>query len=228
MELREPAGDADLALGATRVVLLRHGQTAWNVEGRYQGHLESDLTAAGLAQAAALARRAAGQGLEAVYASDLRRAQQTAARIAAAVGLPVQVDPGLRERHLGIFQGLLKAETQARFPEEYARFKGGGPDHAVPGGESARDCQRRVLAALERIVRRHAGGRIVVVSHGGVLGAVFRHTLGIPLEAPRRFEPGNGSWNVFRHEAGRWHLETWGDVTHLAGGAGGGEPAEAG
>lgn len=220
MELKRPAG-AEPSSPGTRVVLLRHGQTEWNVEGRYQGHLESSLTPAGLAQAAALARRAAGQALEAVYASDLRRARQTAAVIAEALGLPVQVDPGLRERHLGIFQGLLKDETKARYPEEYRRYKAGGPDHVVPGGESMRQCQQRTLAALGRIVARHPGGGILVVSHGGVLGALFRHTLGIPLEAPRRFEPGNGSWNVFRHEEGEWHLETWGDVTHLGGPAAG-------
>lgn len=219
MELSGEAG-ASLPIQATRVVVLRHGQTEWNVEGRYQGHLESSLTPAGLAQAEALARRAVGQGLEVVYASDLRRARQTAEVIAGALGLPVHLEPGLRERHLGIFQGLLKSETKAQHPEEYRRFKAGGADHAVPGGESARQCQQRVLATLGRMVARHAGGRLLVVSHGGVLGALFRHTLGIPLEAPRRFEPGNGTWNVFRHADDQWHLETWGDASHLGGGDG--------
>lgn len=226
MELSSEAGAGGVEQ-ATHVVVLRHGETEWNVEGRYQGHLESSLTAAGVAQAEALARRAARDTFTALYASDLRRARQTADLIASTLGLPVQLDPGLRERHLGIFQGLLKSEVKGRYPEEYRRYKAGGPDHAMPGGESARQCQQRILRSFEAMVERHPGARILVVSHGGVLGALFRHVLGIPLEAPRRFEPGNAGWNVFRHADGAWQLETWGDVSHLAG-AGGGAGRRAG
>jgi len=201
----------------TLIILLRHGETTWNVEGRYQGHLDSPLTPRGESQARALARRLAGVKFGALCSSDLGRASRTAAIIAQATGHEVRLDARLRERHLGIFQGLLKSEIKQKLPDEYRLFKTAGPDHAVPGGESTRQSAQRSIACLEELARCHAGETIVVVAHGGTISALLRHTLGIPLGTPRRFERFNASWNVFTWDDGKWRLETWGDLSHLGG-----------
>ena len=206
-------------MSVTRVILLRLGETAWNIEGRYQGQLDSPLTPAGVAQANALARRLASVKFAVLYSSDLGRARQTAACIGESSGHEIRTDPRLRERHLGIFQNLLKAELKQKFPEEYRLFKSGGPDYVIPQGESGRQAADRSNACLEEIARRHPDESIVIVAHGGNISALLRHTLDIPLAAPRRFERFNASWNVFTLEDGKWLLETWGDVSHLDTGA---------
>jgi probable phosphoglycerate mutase len=199
----------------SRILILRHGETTWNVEGRYQGHLDSPLTPRGEAQADALARRLTGVNFAALYSSDLGRASRTAGIIAQATGHEFRPDPRLREQHLGIFQGLLKSEIKQKLADEYRLFKTAGPDHAMPGGESARQSAERSLACLEELARRHSGETMVVVAHGGTISALLRHTLGIPLGTPRRFERFNASWNVFTWNDGKWRLATWGDVSHL-------------
>jgi len=205
-------------MAATRIILLRHGETTWNVEGRYQGHLDSPLSPRGEAQARALAQRLAGMKFAALYSSDLGRARQTADAIAKATGHEIRVDPQLRERHLGIFQGLLKSEMKQKFAHDYHLFKTAGSDHALPGGESARQAAQRNITCLEDLARRHPDETIVVVAHGGTISALLRHTLGIPPGTPRRFERFNASWNVFTWDLddSRWRLETWGDLSHLS------------
>jgi probable phosphoglycerate mutase len=204
-------------VSVTRVILLRHGETTWNIEGRYQGQLDSPLTPVGIAQAQALARRFAGAKFTALYSSDLGRALETATCIAKTSGHEVRADARLRERHLGIFQNLLKADLKQKFSEQYRLFKSGGPDYVIPQGESGRQAAERSNACLEELARRHAGETIVVVAHGGTISALLRHTLGIPLGTPRRFGRRNASWNVFLWDDGKWFLETWGDVSHLEG-----------
>lgn len=202
-------------MASTRVILLRHGETVWNLEGRYQGQLDSPLTPSGLAEARALAHRLAGVRFAALYSSDLTRARRTAECIAEATRHEVRTDPRLRERHLGIFQSLCKAELKQQFPDEYRLFKSGGPDHVIRQGESARQAADRGNTCLEELARHHADETIAVVAHGGTLSALLRHALGIPLGAPRRFERCNASWNLFSYDRNKWLLETWGDVSHL-------------
>jgi len=207
-------------MSRTRIILLRHGETAWNVEGRYQGQLDSALTPTGLAQARALGSRLAGAQLSALYSSDLGRARQTAELIAETTGHEVRTDVRLRERHFGIFQGLRKAELKSL--EQYRLFKAGGSDHVIPEGESAQQAADRSNACLEELAARHVGGDLVVVAHGGTLSALLRHTLGLPLAGARRFARFNASWNVFARRKDRWFLETWGDVSHLEASSSGG------
>jgi probable phosphoglycerate mutase len=202
-------------MATTRLILLRHGETLWNLEQRYQGHLDSPLTDAGVLQSGALASRLAGYAFSALYSSDLGRALQTAEIIAKRTGHTLATDSRLRERHLGIFQGLSKREIRQKYPQEYGLYKSGGPDYAVPNGESATQACARLLDCLNELARRHAGESIVVVAHGGVLSALLIHTLGISSGAPRRFERHNGSWNLFVCRDEKWFLETWGDVSHL-------------
>lgn len=203
----------------TQLIIVRHGETEWNIRGIRQGHLDSVLTEKGVAQAKALAQRLARETFSALYCSDLGRAVQTAKEIAALTGHEIETDPRLRERHLGIFQGLSGEEIKAKHPEEYKLHRTLGPNYVIPGGESVRQQVERNVSFLNELAARHQGEQVVVVTHGGVVSGFFRHTLSIPLEAPRRFEFVNAGLNVFANEEGDWFLLTWGDVSHLAPGA---------
>ncbi len=206
-------------MGRTQVIIVRHGETQWNTKGIRQGHFDSQLTEKGIAQAAALAERLKREKFSALYSSDLGRAVQTAATIAAVTGHAVVRDPRLRERHLGIFQGLNGEEIKQKFPEQYRLHRSLGPDYVIPGGESTRQQLERNIDYLNQLAEKHRGEQIVVVTHGGVVSGFFRHTLSIPLDAPRRFEFVNAGLNVFAQEDNNWMLLTWGDVSHLAPGA---------
>jgi probable phosphoglycerate mutase len=203
----------------TQVILVRHGETEWNIARIRQGHLDSRLTEKGIAQAQALAHRLAREKFTALYSSDLGRAVQTALAIADLTGHEILTDARLRERHLGIFQGLNGDEITAKYPEERRQFRTMGPDYVIPGGESMRQQVERNVAYLNDLAAKHQGEQIVVVTHGGVVSGFFRRTLEIPLEAPRRFEFVNAGLNVFAREEETWLLLTWGDVSHLAPGA---------
>ncbi len=206
-------------MGRTQVIIVRHGQTEWNIANIRQGHLDSPLTEEGIAQAKALARRLMCEKFSALYSSDLGRAVQTAQIIAEATGHEIVTDPRLRERHLGIFQGLSSDEIKEKHPEEYKLHRTLGPDYVIPSGESVRQHVARNLACLNEVAAKHLGETIVVITHGGVLSGLFRHTFSIPFEAPRRFEFTNAGLNVFVYEQGSWFLQTWGDLSHLANGA---------
>jgi len=199
----------------TQVIFVRHGQTQWNLKPIRQGHLDSPLTEKGMAQAKALAQRLAQEKFNALYSSDLGRAVQTAEMIAAVTGHEIVTDARLRERNLGVFQGLNGDEIKEKFPEEYRFHRSLGPDYVIPNGESVKQQVARNIICLSEIAEKHFGETIVVVTHGGVLSGLFRHTFSIPFVAPRRFEFMNASLNVFNYEDGNWFLQTWGDVSHL-------------
>lgn len=200
----------------TEMIVIRHGETAWNAEARWQGHLDSQLSQAGLQQADALAGRLARTAFDVLYSSDLGRAYRTAERIALATGQRVISDAGLRERALGVFEGLTLTEIRERHPVDFSAFLSRDPEHVIPQGESLLAKHQRVLACMEGIASRHAGQRVVVVTHGGVLDSMFRHALGLSLDHPRRWVLYNASLNTFLVEEGHWSLGTWGDVSHLA------------
>ena len=151
----------------TEILFVRHGETDWNVERRVQGHSDRPLNANGEAQAQALAAGLRGGRLDAVYASDLTRARDTAAAVAEVHGLDVELLPALREKNFGSWEGLLDTEIRERFPQA-----NGGP---WGDAESSEEVAERVLSALHEIAVRHPGGRVLVVSHGGPLRAVLRH-----------------------------------------------------
>ena len=149
----------------TTLLLVRHGETDWNRERRWQGWADPPLNDTGRAQARALAEELGGTPFDAVYASDLRRASETAELLAEPHGVPVVLDPGLREIDVGSWSGLTHEEITARFP-----------DGVRPDGETREQHVGRVLAAVERIARAHTGGRVLVVTHGGTLRALHGHT----------------------------------------------------
>jgi len=200
---------------ATRLLLIRHGETEWNRAGRMQGHLDIPLSQAGVEQALRLADRLAGEAFDVLVSSDLRRALQTAEHIAVRSFSPIVVDPRLRERNLGVLQALTRDEAERGHPEVYRRYHSGEADFVIPGGESQRAFFERVLGALTQLAQRNSGRRMVVVSHGGVLDALYRHASGGGPDGPRLVRLLNASINEFCYAPPHWTLGTWGDVTHL-------------
>ena len=204
----------------TNIVLIRHGETAWNAERRLQGHIDIVLNPEGQRQAAALAAALAGGQLDAIVASDLQRALQTAEAVASARGLPVQVDPALRERCFGGFEGLLYAEIEQRFPLEFAAWQARDIDAAMPHGEriaeTFRQFYERSVSAILGWAATHPGQTIALVAHGGVLECAYRAALDLPLETPRTFPVLNASINRFAVAKGKLRLLSWGEVAHLA------------
>lgn len=203
----------------TDFILVRHGETTWNLEGRRQGQSDSPLTPLGLAQARAIAERLADEPIDALYSSDLTRTLRTAEQIAAVSGLPVISDPRLREKSFGVIEGLRSSEVPARYPEVAARMAQHSPDYAPPGGESLAAAQTRVVSALEELVGRHTGGRLVIVSHGAVLGMFLRHALDVSLSARRSFTLENGSLSFVSYwpREAMWHITSLGEISHLRG-----------
>ena len=201
-------------MNATRVILVRHGQTEWNDGARFQGHLDSPLTRAGKLQAESIGRRIAKEKIAAIYSSDFDRARQTAELIATPCKLSVTTNERLRERGLGIFQGLNREEMALRFPDEAKKYYSRDPHYAVPGGESAMGRFLLALGFLDEIAQQHRGQSIVAVTHGGVVQGMFRHVTGVRFEAPRRFAIRNAAYNVFLRDERGWSLDTWGDIAH--------------
>ena len=203
----------------TRFVIVRHGETQWNVESRIQGHHDSALTPSGIAQAEALARRLAAERFEALISSDLGRALETAQRIAARCGQRVLTSERLRERNFGVAEGLTYGELDYQFPEVFSQVRETDPDYAIPGGESRRAFHERVKSAFEDLAHEYPQASIAVVAHGGVLAALYRLIHAIPLALPRRIPITNGSYNVVVFKDANWSLEAWGDIAHLGGDA---------
>lgn len=171
----------------TLLLVARHGQTDWNRERRWQGHADRPLTSVGRAQADVLAERLADVRLDAVYASDLRRAQDTARAVAACHGLEVETVPALREVDTGEWTGLTRPEVEARAPEAFARWREG--ESPWRGGESYEEMADRVEAAALAIGGAHDGGRVLVVTHAGAIRALHARALGLDVPAYRRLRP---------------------------------------
>jgi glucosyl-3-phosphoglycerate phosphatase len=183
-----------------KLVLWRHGQTTYNAERRFQGQSDVPLNDTGRDQARRAARYLAAMKPDAIFASDLSRATETAAVLARLTGLPVQLDKDLRERGGGSWEGKTAEEIRAEFPEAFASW-------APPDGESAASVADRSSAALERIADGLPGGSLaVVVSHGGALGFGAARILGIPDDLRALGPFGNCCWSVLSRRYGRWRL----------------------
>ena len=221
---------------ATELLLIRHGETAWNAEGRIQGQLDVPLSPTGMWQAGRLAERfaedAGREPLAAIFASDLARTWSTALPAASRLGLPIQPEPRVRERSFGVFQGHTLDEVAQRWPAEFARWRERDPAFVIPDGESAHQVMARVLAALRDLTAAHGGQRIAIFTHGGVLDVAYRTALNLAWDAPRQHVMLNASINRVeaRVEAKpsplRLAILDWGDIDHLAHGDGppGGDP----
>ncbi len=201
---------------ATRLIVLRHGETTWNQDTRIQGHTDIDLNDTGRWQARQLAQALSDEPLAAVYASDLKRAHATGQAVAKAQGLHAQTEPALRERCFGALEGLTWAEIEARHPAHALAWRSRVPDWAPPGGgESLTVLRERILCALNALALRHPGEQIALVAHGGVLDIIYRAATGLDLQAPRSWLLKNAAINRVLWTPQSLTLVGWGDVAHL-------------
>jgi probable phosphoglycerate mutase len=168
----------------TELLLARHGETDWNAESRWQGHFDPSLNALGRRQAGALADELAGERIDAVYSSDLRRALETATIVAQRIGVPVRPLHELREIDVGSWSGLTMDEIRTQLPDAIDRLHEHG--YGWDGGETPEELQVRVVRALREIVAAHPGGRVLVVTHGGVVRAVGAEASGLSYAEYRR------------------------------------------
>lgn len=199
----------------TRFCIVRHGETDWNIERRHQGHLDIALNDLGRRQAMAAADGLAGQHFDSAYTSDLGRTRATAETIAQHLGIAVYDEPGLRERHYGIFQGRTVDEVAAIDPESHDRYRARDLDHDFGGGETLRGFARRVIQTVERLAAEHAGQTLLLVTHGGVLDVIYRHAHGRDLVSARDFVIPNAAFNWLQAGPDGWHVLVWADREHL-------------
>lgn len=200
----------------TELLLIRHGETDHNRQGRFQGQVDVPLNSTGLAQAERLARRLQHEPLDVLVSSDLSRARGTAEPLRALRGgLDLATDAAWREQAFGVLEGLVVAEARLAQPEAFAAWWAHTPDGAPPGGESPRTFHARVSAALQALAQAHAGARVAVFTHGGVLDMVWRSVHGLPLSGPRTCAIPNTGLNRLRWVDGRLELLQWGEAAHL-------------
>ena len=200
---------------ATRIIAVRHGETAWNVATRIQGQLDIGLNARGRWQAAQVAQALRGEPLQAVYASDLARAWDTAKTIAQASAVGLTAHTGLRERGFGEFEGLTHADIEARWPEHALRWRQRDPHWAPPSGESLAELRDRIRHTVDELASAHVGQQIVLVAHGGVLDALYRLATGQTAQAPRSWQLGNATINRLLWTPEGLSLVGWSDASHL-------------
>ena len=204
-------------MDVTRILAIRHGETAWNVETRLQGHLDIPLNDTGLLQADRLARALTGrETVDAIYASDLSRAHTTAQALANVMGHPVRTHEGLRERHFGVFQGHTFAEVEAAWPEHAVQWRKRIPDWTPPGGgESLVRLHERIVNTVNELAAQHTGQQMVLVAHGGVLDVLYRAATRLDLQAPRTWSLTNTAVNRLLWTPEGLSLVGWGDTSHL-------------
>ena len=200
-----------------KLLLIRHGETAWNAEHRIQGQLDIPLSPHGVMQAARLAECLAAEPIAAVYSSGQSRAWLTAVPLALRHGLEVIVETRLRERCFGIFEGLTLDEIAERYPTEFKMWRERDPAWRPEGGESGQQLIDRVLEAVAEIGAQWPGRTVVLVSHGGVLDVLYRAARLLHWRAPREHQMLNAAVNRLTAAAAPLTLsiEVWGDVAHL-------------
>ena len=202
---------------ATRILAIRHGETAWNADTRIQGHIDIPLNVKGQWQAAQLAKALAAQDkLHAVYSSDLKRAHQTATAVAALQGLEVVSHPGLRERGFGAFEGKTFAEIEIALPEDSLLWRKRDPHWTPPhGGESLIVMEQRVRQTLNELASQHTGQHIALFAHGGVMDLLYRIATQQDLQAPRTWALTNTAINRLLWTPQSVSVVGWSDTSHL-------------
>jgi 2,3-bisphosphoglycerate-dependent phosphoglycerate mutase len=206
----------------TELIVIRHGETDWNRQHRFQGQIDVPLNDIGLEQADRLASRLKHEALDVLVCSDLQRAQATAEAVARqhdqAPRMALLPEALWREQGFGVLEGLDVPTIRSRHADLWAQWVRHDADYALPeGGESNRAFHARVMQALQQLVARHAGRRVLVVSHGGVLDMLWRTAHGLPLSGPRACEIPNTGINRLRWQGDRLQVLQWADAAHLAG-----------
>lgn len=182
-----------------KVYLMRHGEVENGGEKRYNGHIDIDITPAGMEQMHRLARRLTGTAITRVYSSDLKRSFKGAEIISASLEHPLTPLRELRERSVGAWEGLTAEEIRARFPDEYSAWRADLLRYRPPGGECLLDVQNRILPAYKKIVASHSGEEIALLLHGGVNRIIIADALGLPLLNLFRIDQAFGALNIIEH-----------------------------
>ena len=198
----------------TVLILIRQGETLWNTQLRMQGSLDSDLTPKGETQIMALGEWMKEVPFDYLYCSDTPRAHKTAEAIRKFTGHNLNFDKRLREKNLGVFEGLTSEEARERYPETFQQFKTAGASYVIDQGESTQQLLERSLDAIEEIRDRHPQKVAVAVTHGGVVRVLMKHVLGIPLDSPTQFLISNtGIFRLVWRD--KWIVAEMGSVPHL-------------
>jgi probable phosphoglycerate mutase len=198
----------------TEIILIRHGETEWNSQKRMQGHSNSNLSEVGRGQIQALGELMKNVSFDHIYSSDSLRTSQTAEAITQYSGHTLQFDQRIREKNLGVFEGLTSTEAKERHPEIYRLFKTAGANYVIDEGESTQQLLERALEFIEEIRLRHPQERVVMVTHGGVVRVLMKHALGLSIDAPTRFIIKNtGIFGLIWNE--NWLVTQMGGVYHL-------------
>lgn len=207
-----------MAQNATRILVIRHGQTEWNRVERFRGRAEVPLNDTGRAQAAALARRLAGrEAITTVFASPLERCVQTAEAIAAQTGARVEPREGLNDVDYGQWQGLTPDEVRERWPREFELWLTRMHEVQFPGGDNLTVVRERVVADLERIRDENVGQTVAIVSHKVICQILACAMLGLDNAHVRLIELDNASLSIFSWQAGEYIVEKINDTCHLDG-----------
>ena len=203
----------------TELILIRHGETDWNRELRFQGHIDVPLNELGHEQARRVAERLATQTVHHLVSSDLTRAQQTARPVAQrnqqGLALDTVTDAALREQCFGFIDGMCVADIKAQYPTEWAQWTQFDADFSFSGGESTHQFHARVMAAVRGLAQQYAGRTLVVVTHGGVLDMIYRTALSLPLSGPRQSEIPNAGLNRVCIQGDSIEILAWADTQHL-------------
>ncbi len=199
----------------TRIIAIRHGETAWNVDTRIQGQLDIGLNETGRWQAHRVALALAGEPIAALYSSDLLRAWETALSIANATGLAVQTVEGLRERGFGVFEGKTFQQVEALWPEQALRWRKREPAFEPEGGESLLRFRERITQTMQTLAEQHPGEQIAMVAHGGVMDVLYRAATRQEIQAPRTWDLGNAAINRLLWTPEGLTLVGWADTQHL-------------
>jgi len=198
-----------------KLILVRHGETVWNAEGRVQGQTDSPLTARGRAEARMVGQRLASMQIAAIYSSDVGRARETAEIIAAPHGLAVTAVPALRERCYGVLEGRTMDEAARDDAGWLEAWRADRLRLAPPEGESQPELCRRVMAALREIVAAHAGDAVIVATHGGPIKSAVFAVLDIPISSWDLTWVANGSITVLRGTPEVLRVAAYNDICHL-------------
>lgn len=203
----------------TEIIIIRHGETEWNKTGRFQGHSDVPLSEEGRAQAEALGKNLVVDHVDAIYASDLTRAMETAAPLAERFGLPVIPDPQLRELNFGAWEGRNFNDVNAENPDAMKNFYNDPEQANIPDSENFTNFQRRVAGRVREIAAQERGKRIVIVSHGASIRILLANLLSMPIRSIWHLSQLNTAVNKIRFEDDGFAIVTlMNDTSHLRAG----------
>lgn len=201
----------------TQFIVVRHGETEWNQLGIQQGQLDSPLSSKGILQAKNVANAIEGESIAASFCSDLGRAIETCSIITKKLAIDFTTSNLLRERNLGIMQGMTRTDFESQHPDAMDQFLSHTPDYQLPQGESRQDVYSRCCLFLEKLAHQYPEKQLLIVTHSGVLTELFYKAVGLPLNQPRQFSLMNASINRFIIDQGQWQLNSWGETSHHRG-----------